>query len=447
MKGISTRNGGFTLARKLAVAILWATLVPATTPAAEPVRCAILIESGSEGVATAAFPAVEQALLGMPGLAFVERVDIEKVLAEKRLGALFGPEAGRGRAELGGLLKADILFLVRGSEAPKPHVDLVACETRGGLRLCNESVPLTEGLAAVSERVEALARRAIAKRGEAIRGIVAVSPFVSNDLGYEFDHLKAGYARVIEQALLGREGVVVVELAEARAIAREGFFGDREGVERQLPMFLSGEFRHDGAPGHLTVKVVLRLTLAEASLGMDARDGPADDTVAIFVREAASKLVDTALHMAPKPPDPDAEAKALAGRASAFERLESWDEAAALIEASLLLKPGQDDLRHRAIVAYGHLAKRSLLVGGERTIEQVKAGKAHYFRGMDHLEIFLHSVADLRPYRQEGQTDFVGQFLHSKNGWVIWGRPTEEVLAGLADGRKHDRRRWSASPG
>lgn len=435
--GISAE--GFALGRKLAVALLWTTLAATGGSAAgPPLRCAILIESGPEGAAAVALPAIEQALLGMGGLTFVERVEVEEVLRERQLQGLFGPEAGRRRAEAGKLLKADILFLLRGAEKPKPHVDVVACETRGGLRLCNQSVPISEDIPAVAKRVEQLAEGAVRKQGEAIRGIFAAPPFVSNDLGYESDHLKSGYARLVEQLLLEREGVVVVELAEARSIGREQLLGGGEGVERRLPLYLAGEFRHDGAPGHRRAKISIALTRGETRLGTAERAGLAAEAEAGFVREAVARLVDAAIHTAPPPPDPSAEAKGLAARSATFERLENWDEAAALIEASLLLVPDQDDLRHRAVIVYGYLARRSLLAGGERTIDQVHAGEAQYFRGLEHLEAFLRAVGDLRPYREVGQTDFMWRFHHSTNAWTIWGHPTREVLDALEVGRKRE---------
>ena len=46
-------------------------------------------------------------------------------------------------------------------------------------------------------------------------------PFLSDDLTYEHDHLKTAYARLVEQTLRSRPGVLTVELEEAHAIARE----------------------------------------------------------------------------------------------------------------------------------------------------------------------------------------------------------------------------------
>ncbi len=65
---------------------------------------------------------------------------------------------------------------------------------------------------------------------------------VSHDLGYEFEYLKTAYARLLEQWLLSQPGLLVVELAEARAISQELALADAGArIERRLPLYLSGE--------------------------------------------------------------------------------------------------------------------------------------------------------------------------------------------------------------
>ena len=77
--------------------------------------------------------------------------------------------------------------------------------------------------------------------------VVAVPPFVSNDLGYQFEHLKGAFAKLAESVALDRKGVVVVELAEAEALAKEiALAAPGAKVERPAPLYLVGEYRHDG---------------------------------------------------------------------------------------------------------------------------------------------------------------------------------------------------------
>ena len=74
--------------------------------------------------------------------------------------------------------------------------------------------------------------------------VCAVPSFISKDLGYKFDYLKAGFAKVVEQHLLRRKGVLVVEFAEAEAIAREAALGGKDRLERRTPLYFLGEYRN-----------------------------------------------------------------------------------------------------------------------------------------------------------------------------------------------------------
>ncbi len=156
-----------------------------------------------------------------PSTALVERGEIDKVLGEQELQALLAADAPGKRAALGKMLKADLLVFLADSEQPKPHVMVVVCETARGLRLCAEPVFLTNqaetDVAALLEKVEAAAK----KGQEKITDIVAVPPLVNNSLTQEADNLQGGFACFVEQTLLRRPGLLVVELAEAKALAQE----------------------------------------------------------------------------------------------------------------------------------------------------------------------------------------------------------------------------------
>ena len=67
------------------------------------------------------------------------------------------------------------------------------------------------------------------KQREQIHEIIAVPPFLNASLTHDLDHMQAAYARLIEQLLLDRPGVLVVELSEAKAIAQEIFFEQQPG--------------------------------------------------------------------------------------------------------------------------------------------------------------------------------------------------------------------------
>jgi hypothetical protein len=160
---------------------------------------------------------LEQRLLEDRRAIWLERNAIEAIQRERNLEGLMDAAAGGRRAAIGRLLKADLLVLLRRLETPKEHMHLVVCETKRGLRLAVHRVVLSPKAEVDIERLSALVDRAIAKHGREIREICAVPPFVSNDLTYENEHLKAAYARLVEQTVRDRPGLLTVELEEARA--------------------------------------------------------------------------------------------------------------------------------------------------------------------------------------------------------------------------------------
>ena len=76
---------------------------------------------------------------------------------------------------------------------------------------------------------------------------MAIPPFASRDLSYEHNYLQGAYAKIVEEALADRPGRLMVELAEARAVAEElATAGNETTVRRPPPLYFLGEFRHEG---------------------------------------------------------------------------------------------------------------------------------------------------------------------------------------------------------
>src|SRR5262245_56056574 len=88
-------------------ALTLAVLSPSLAPAAGPV-CALLDPEKTPQAAI-----LEAKLLAEPGLTWVERADINKVLTEQKLQAVFGPQGVGDRVKLGKILKANVLVMVR----------------------------------------------------------------------------------------------------------------------------------------------------------------------------------------------------------------------------------------------------------------------------------------------------------------------------------------------
>ena len=229
---------------------------------------AALIDRGRSAATTL----LEAKLLSGGQASWVERTEIDRVLKEQELATAFGAQGGKNRLALGKLLKAEVLVLVRSvksndNEVP-PSIECIVCETRQGLRLQVAAVPADGTDEATAAALEAVVRRGLARHAEKITAIVAVPPLVSDDLGFEHNYLQSAYAKLIEQVLLETPGLVVVELAEAQAIAEELLLaGPATPVERaHLPLYLLGNFRHDGTGDKQTVSLDLRLVRGQQEL-------------------------------------------------------------------------------------------------------------------------------------------------------------------------------------
>src|SRR4051812_24300795 len=152
---------------------------------------------------------------------WVERASIDKILKEQKLQAMFSPQGVGERVKLGKLLKADVLVMVRPVKgAETPTLEVIVSETASGLRLMRGAVPATGRTSDDVAALLAAVKGGIARHGEKIAEVVAVPPFVSNDLEFTHDYLKGALAKLAEAEALGRKGVVVVELAEAEALAK-----------------------------------------------------------------------------------------------------------------------------------------------------------------------------------------------------------------------------------
>ena len=391
---------------------------------AQPPVCALVVV-GASGLADAPLVPLVEAELGRMAaageLVLVERAEVERVLAEQQLAALFGAEGVGPRIRLGGLLRADVLVLLRarGAAAPDPAVpagqggdaaagagagagaagrvsEIVVCETATGLRLETDALPAADGAdpgpaAAAAGRVVA---RGLAERAEPAREVCAVPPFVSQDLAGDFAHLKAAYAKLVEQDLLDRPGIRVVELDEARALARELALGGQRRIERaSLPLYLLGEFRNDGTGARRSVTVALRVARGEETLGARTKKGIRPADAPAFVRTAAAELL-AAANKSVAPARADRvdgreEARQLAQRADVFQRLGDDDEAVALLEAAVLLDPDDSAVRMRAMSLLGRMTRTRWPGWPYEPAERVRTAGSFYLRALEHAEAAL----------------------------------------------------------
>lgn len=370
---------------------------PDPVPMASPTPvCAIIADKALDLHASPLVALLEASLSEDEKLSLVERMEIDRVLQEQQLQLLFSAEGGVERVALGRLLKADLLVLLQAGEKESArYVDVIVSETEGGLRFLVWTVVWADDPQAEAEAVHALVERGLAKYGEKITEICAVPPFVSKDLSHKYDYLQAAYATLIEQTLLELKGIVVVELAEARAITRElALAGTASYVTRNLPLYILGEYRNEGLDENRRVSLSLTLQRGETQLRAVKKAGLSPDEVATFLREGSLEMLEGLVKAGQSLPDPDIEAQQLAERARVFTDIAAWPEALALIEASLLLKPDQPQCHYNAAYVLTRLIQSCYDPYG--SLEQFKRkaiiGLEYCRLSLGHVEAFLRST-------------------------------------------------------
>jgi tetratricopeptide (TPR) repeat protein len=375
------------------LALFVALVLPSVAPAAGP-TCALLDPEKTPRAAL-----LEAKLLAEPGATWVERAGIDAVLKEQKLQAAFSPQGVGERVKLGRLLKADVLVMIRPVRSAEGQViEVVVCETASGLRLLRRAVPETKNANEDVAALRAAARDGIARHAEKIEQVVAVPPFVSNDLGYQFEYLKAAYAKLAESVALARKGAVVVELEEAQALAKElRLAAPGAGLrDRPSPLFLVGEFRNEGKAADRTVFVKLRADCDGKRVGKPAAQTVKPDAVPGVIRAWAAGILDAAGGAA-APPNPKADAARLAELARVHRTLGNWAEALALIDASLLLDPKQPELNADAIEFLPRWIDE-IVRPNPRDLDRLRRGADLHRRGLEHLDALVTSGAKLARY-------------------------------------------------
>ena len=299
-----------------------------------------------------------------PRMDLVERAELKKIRDEQELQLSFGALGGEARRRLGSLLRADFLVLLRlTGDAKSPALEIVIADTRFGYRLGKQLRKWDPKQAEPAARaVGNYLNAALDRFSGGVKFAVAVPPFFSRNLTHRFDHLQAALGRVAELEAARRPGCAVVELAEAKAIAKELATGSgNDRVRRPLPYYIVGEFRHETLKGDSPVTVTLRLQRGEQRLAESSSQKLNSSAAAKFVRETASGFM-TRINSTTKPPstDPAKELKALLMRAKGFLEVGGLAESAALYEAALLLAPDDIDALDGAVESYVRMVQLPL---------------------------------------------------------------------------------------
>ncbi len=345
-------------------------------------RCAWIAVSEGPVLALA-----ETRILAGTRAIWLERVEIDRLLAERKLQEVFGAEAVSERIGLGKVLKADVLVLARiGRREEQSFAELVVAETGGGMRILSRQIPLSDDAEADAAKLCELVGVGLKKHGETIREVYAVSPFLCQELGYEHDHLRSAYPRLLEELLLAQSGVLVVELKEAEAIAKEYALADPEGrPARRLPIYVLGEFRHEGREEPPRVQITIRTQRGEQVLE-ESSHLVLPASVPDLFREITARWHESRGGV-PMEPDVAAEVRTLASRVEELSRLGQWRDVLDLSEATLLLAPDQLDLRYKAIRA-ARLELRGVPVEGSDACEKrVSLGA----RALEHAKMVTNA--------------------------------------------------------
>jgi len=351
-------------------------------------------------------PILEQRLQAGTDVQWVEREQIEQVLREHKLQGMFAAAGTGDRIQLGRVLKADALVLLRrkadqqsGDQKSRsqPMLEVVVAETKQGLRVASISTPATSDPAADAAELVPKIQAALTRRLKPTDILAAVPPFVSNDLSFKFDYQKTACSKIIEQLLLDDPGVWIVELAEAQAIAKELELHPAEaGITRQLPYLIAGDYRDQGDGADRRVKLTLKLLRGMDELGRRESD-VSPEQMPDFLREAALDLLKTVGHAPEHLVDSSIEVQQLAARARELMKYGNWDEAMPVLEACLLLDPSDAYLRRDAIIVSDNFGKR--ISYNWRNSQALRVIFAQYRRGVEHVVYFGRHVADLSPFR------------------------------------------------
>jgi hypothetical protein len=352
---------------------------------AEKAVCAIVDASGLSMT-----PILETKVFELPQTAWVERTEIARVLQEQELQAAFSPEGAGRRSALGQLLKADVLILLRSVKQDDAHpeqIECVICETKQGLRLFKTVFASAADQERSVELLQQGVESALAKHRQKIQAIVAVPPFLSDDLDFKNNYLQDAYAKLVEQTLLERPSIVLVELSEAQAIAREIAL-TKPGTKlerRKLPFYVIGRYRQDGTDKEKTLRISLRLMQSETQLTLKGvKDLPSADVASWLLKKTKEiePLIDDSAPAADVAPG--AEARQLAARAKHFQKVGNWHEALALYEASLLLQD-EADVHRECVIICGKVAEQNR-PEDRKGIDSYQLPIRMHLLGLQHLE-------------------------------------------------------------
>lgn len=282
-------------------------------------------------------------------LELVERDQLELATRELELSALLGAEAAVERLKLGRLLSADALVLLSMVEHDgKKCVKLVASDCRYGARLNVDSMVFDANrIDALAERCVQIVQQTQTRFNTGIKHLVGVTPFLSNNLTIESDHLQSAFSTLTQNGLLNYPGVAVVELDEARAISRELTLSGKKTKTAVMPVIVEGEYKvsRGGRENEPRVHVAVRVRDGKDVVRQWQIDDAMSEVVSNLMETIPARILDVPNDQHIVPFNRREQEAVLASRAKAFARLGSWKQSSSLREAALLLAPPDVETR------------------------------------------------------------------------------------------------------
>lgn len=359
-------------------------------------------------------------LSAVPGLELVERDDVEAVVRELELASVLGTHAGAERLRLGRLLKADVLLILKQAEQDGvSFLQWTIAECSLGARLMTNAAPLdsSQPERALFQIVQDV-QKTCERFADGVEQLIAVAPFLSNDLTHEHDQLQHGLATILGESLLAFPGVAVLEIDEARAIAAE-LDRDSDAPRSQVRrLFVSGSYstgdlngdRKSGGraePQQAGVRHETDDRAVRVRVKLSLRDSRGRSLETLVVDESSSRVLDQFRTTIPErilkqsrstsAPVLTAsqQRKLLAERSQRFAQLGAWRQSIPLREAALLLEPDDAVLRV-ALIADARLLmtqRFSLTLrapAAERTLQNAEQ-LALFRRAAPHVEWLIRN--------------------------------------------------------
>ena len=222
--------------------------------------------------------------------------------------------------------------------------------------------------------------------------------------------------------LLEQPGTLVVEMAEADAIAREVSLAG-ETPSRRLPLYISGEYEHLGTDGTM-VAIALRLRRGQKQLA-EMKETVAAGQEHDFLCRALAKFAAQRGLDVPVGGKSDAaeELRQLLQLAEEHRQQGNWKESLALTEAALLLDPRAKQLHCDAIAEI-----TALINAGPYNLGSISVWVASaqlYRRGLQHLDAAISNGLDLTQFQWFAwkENNFVERFLRLAQRPIHCGLP------------------------